>query len=140
MAINSTQLKYYVYAYLGTDGVPYYVGKGQKERAYNKNHNVKVPPKSRIVFLEKNLTDIGAYALERRYIEWYGRKDIGTGILENRKIASPGRGPKRGPRGPSPAIRREAEIRKLQKEIDQMIIHLEILRCFPLIRHPINPL
>lgn len=34
--------------------------------------------------METNLTDVGACALERRYIKWYGRKDKGTGILHNK--------------------------------------------------------
>ena len=75
---------YYVYAYLRTDGSPYYIGKGKNSRAFSPRHNAKPPKnKSRIVFLEKNLSNIGACALERRYIEWYGRKDLGTGILRN---------------------------------------------------------
>lgn len=75
---------YYVYAYLNKNNIPYYIGKGKNRRAFVK-HRVHVPSDyTKIVFLEKNLSEIGALACERRMIRWYGRADLKTGILLNR--------------------------------------------------------
>jgi len=77
---------FYVYAYLRDDGTPYYIGKGKGDRAWYKRRSEIKPPKNKslIVILEENLTDIGALSIERRMIQWYGRIDVGTGVLRNR--------------------------------------------------------
>ena len=78
-------MEYYTYAYLRKDGTPYYIGKGNGRRAYQKQkwHN---PPKnkSRIIFLKQNLTEEEAFKHEIYMISVFGRKDLGTGILRNR--------------------------------------------------------
>lgn len=80
---------FYVYAYLRSKdsvtakaGTPYYIGKGSKNRIKGK-HYVKIPDSSCIIILENNLTELGAFALERRMVKWYGRKNNNTGILRN---------------------------------------------------------
>jgi len=77
---------YYTYAYLREDKTPYYIGKGEGNRAFYKGKGQIKPPKdkTKIIFLKKNLTEEEAFKHETYLIAVLGRKDLGTGILRNR--------------------------------------------------------
>jgi hypothetical protein len=105
---KETSKTFYVYAYLRHDGSPYYIGKGSDNRLFSKGKGEVHPPKDRsfIVIVENNLTDVGALAIERRLVRWYGRKDNGTGILRNKTDGGDG----------AAGIVRSEEFRKAQSE------------------------
>ena len=76
--------RFYTYAYLREDRTPYYIGKGCGKRAYRQlNHNVKTPPKDRILILKNKITNEDAKKHEKYMIAVFGRKNNGTGILRN---------------------------------------------------------
>jgi hypothetical protein len=70
---------FYTYMWLREDGTPYYVGKGFGRRAFRKGG-----PKSReCIKLQHWPDEATAFAFERYLVDFYGRKDLGTGILRN---------------------------------------------------------
>ena len=84
--------KYYVYAYLRDDNSPYYVGKGQGKRAWNKCKGEIFPPKNKslVKIMAHRLTEHEAFLLETKLISQYGRIDLGTGILRNKSDGGEG--------------------------------------------------
>ena len=99
---------FYTYAYLRSKtsktaeaGTPYYIGKGHGKRAYAYHRRTPVPKdKSKIIILKENLSEKEAFSHEREMIQFYGRKDLGTGILMNWTDGG------EGPSNPSPETRR----------------------------------
>lgn len=94
----TNKLIYYVYAYVRSKdsdtakaGTPYYIGKGSGKRAWAKHSQNSAQPKdkSKIILLETGLSEVGAFALERRLISWWGRK-IDGGILRNLTLGGEG--------------------------------------------------
>lgn len=76
---------FYVYQWIREDDSPYYIGKGKGKRAWLKTKRHSPPKdKTRIQILAKNLYEHESFILEKKLIRLYGRKDIGTGILQNR--------------------------------------------------------
>ena len=75
--------QFYTYLWLRNDGTPYYAGKGHGDRAfYTNNRRFKSPPRERIR-IQKWEDEQTALAMERYLINFYGRKDLGTGCLRN---------------------------------------------------------
>jgi hypothetical protein len=81
---------FYVYVYIRSKdsttakaGTPYYVGKGKGRRRFE-SHVVTIPNIKYNVIVFDKLLEMGAFIIERKLIRWYGRKDLGTGILHNR--------------------------------------------------------
>jgi hypothetical protein len=74
-----------VYGYCREDGTFYYIGKGRPRRPYQKRTSGVKPPKDRkrILILHTGLSEETAFDYEEKLILFYGRKDLGAGLLRN---------------------------------------------------------
>jgi len=80
--------KFYTYQYLRENGTPYYVGKGVGERAFRKHErqNVSVPKNTARILVQVWGSEQEALEMEKWYVQFFGRKDLKTGILRNRTV------------------------------------------------------
>lgn len=85
-------MTFYTYLWLREDGSPYYVGKGQGDRAFKKRRHYWHPPTdvARII-LQEWPSETLAFVGEKMLIAYYGRIDNGTGCLRN--LTDGGEGP-----------------------------------------------
>ena len=111
--------KYYVYQHVTHDtNIPFYVGKGQKNRAFIKNHRNKwwnSVAKShgyRVEFIKTNLNELEAFYLENFFIKLYGRRENG-GLLVNQTD---------GGEGQSGAIVSASHREKMRKAINGKLL------------------
>lgn len=120
---------YYVYAYIRSKdsatakvGTPYYIGKGINGRARAK-HRVRIPKQDEhILIIKSDLDPYEANDLEIRLIRWYGRKDIGTGILLNQTNGGDGVPGRKNKPATIKKMKASAKIRMMRPESKEMII------------------
>ncbi len=99
-------IEFYTYLWLRENGSPWYVGKGTGNRAY-KSHEGHRPPKDHSLIKIQHWPDEAtAFSYEIYQIDFWGRIDLGTGILRNRTD---------GGDGPSGAKASEETRKKMSK-------------------------
>jgi hypothetical protein len=83
---------FYTYQYIRKDGTPYYVGKGSKYRATVKQGRpCGIPTSKHRILIQYWESESEAFEMEMWWIRFWGRKDLGTGILQNKSDGGEGR-------------------------------------------------
>ncbi|PWT76381.1 MAG: hypothetical protein C5B59_06560 [Bacteroidetes bacterium] len=77
-------MSFYTYLWLRDDGTPYYVGKGKGDRGFaSYGHRVPRPKNRNQIIVQNHPSEEEAYVAEQFLIEYYGRKIVKTGCLQN---------------------------------------------------------
>jgi NUMOD3 motif len=76
-------MQFYTYLWLREDGTPYYVGKGSGKRAWDSQMRHRPPRNKAMIIVQCWPDEDTAFAYERYQIDFWGRKDLGTGVLIN---------------------------------------------------------
>jgi len=82
-------MSYFVYVYNDDQGVPYYVGKGNRNRHLYRRRKSVAPPLRSLIQVFKCETEQEAFETEIFLIEFFGRK-LDGGTLENLSKGGPG--------------------------------------------------
>jgi hypothetical protein len=84
MRMPEPQTQFYTYLWLRDDGTPYYVGKGKGRRGFrSQGHNMHRPKSQARISVQFWESEDKAFEMEKWWIVFYGRKDLGTGCLRN---------------------------------------------------------
>lgn len=75
-------MQFYVYFWLREDGTPYYVGKGKWKKRQQRALRKGSPSKDKII-VQNYESEAEAFAAEKFFISYFGRKDLDTGCLIN---------------------------------------------------------
>lgn len=121
--------KFYVYGHYKKDTSElFYIGKGCGNRAWSKQNRSEFWKKIvtkydyDIKLLDENLTEADALLLESMYIEFYGKRSCGSGILCN--IADG------GTIGPLGAKLSESQCEESRSHLARKVICVELNKCF----------
>jgi NUMOD3 motif-containing protein len=83
---------FYTYLWFRENSLPYYVGKGKGDRAFvSDGHGVHRPKDKARILIQNWESEEKAFEMEKWWIAFYGRKDLGTGCLRN--LTDGGEGP-----------------------------------------------
>lgn len=83
-------MNFYTYLWLREDGSPYYVGKGQGNRAYVWHRRIGHAPSKEHILIHFYPSESASFEAEKFLIKLYGRKDLGTGTLLNKSDGGAG--------------------------------------------------
>jgi len=83
-------MDFYTYLWLRADGTPWYVGKGSDDRAWQRRRGHWAPKDSSRILVQKHPSETDAFFAEIFLISYYGRLDLGSGILRNRSNGGDG--------------------------------------------------
>ena len=75
--------EYFVYIYLSTNDVPYYIGMGKRKRIMRWHNYVNVPNDWDSILMIRNLSQEEAWNLEKVLIKAIGRECLNEGLLKN---------------------------------------------------------